>query len=118
MFLGRLDHQTKVRGYRVEAGEIEVVLERFPGVERALVMVRNDTSDNNELIAYVESHGAEMDCEALRSHLADWLPTYMLPRQIEILLRFPLLPNGKVDRSCLPQPGATPNTVNFEAPRN
>ena len=116
VLLGRFDDQVKVRGYRVETGEVEAALRQFSGVRQGLVTVHKDLSDNNQLIAYVECDGAVMDVEALTRHLAQWLPVYMVPGQIEVLEHFPLLPNGKVDRSRLPDPGERRSTVEFEPP--
>ena len=79
-------------------------------------MVTKDTSDNNELVAYVECGGAEVDCESLGGYLRHWLPAYMVPGQIKVLERFPLLPNGKIDRLSLPEPRRRRSAVESEAP--
>jgi len=104
VLLGRLDHQVKVRGHRIEIGEIESALERHPRVRTALVTPRVDVSGDVDLIAYIECGEGVVAVEAVREHLASWLPAYMVPARIEVLTRFPLLPNGKVDRSRLPEP--------------
>ncbi|GAA2357557.1 hypothetical protein GCM10010404_07990 [Nonomuraea africana] len=95
-FLGRTDNQVKLRGHRVELGEIEAVLESCPGVTQAVTAVRDDL-----LVAYVV--GA---AEGLREHAAAQLPGYMVPAVVVELDALPLTPNGKVDRTALPSPGA------------
>ncbi|MBP2325818.1 non-ribosomal peptide synthetase component F [Kibdelosporangium banguiense] len=92
-FLGRLDHQVKLRGHRIEPGEVEAVLESAPNVDRAVVVVRDDA-----LIAYVIG-----ETEGLREHAADILPDYMLPTFVR-LDAFPLTANGKINRAALPAP--------------
>ncbi|MFJ2442877.1 amino acid adenylation domain-containing protein [Streptomyces sp. NPDC087658] len=97
-FLGRLDDQLKIRGHRVEPGEIEAVLQTHPGVARAVVVHRD-----NRLTAYVEPrhHTPAPDPAALRAHLSAVLPDYMLPARIESLDLLPLTGTGKVDRRQL-----------------
>ncbi|GAA0409542.1 hypothetical protein Acor_36380 [Acrocarpospora corrugata] len=93
-FLGRTDNQVKLRGHRIELGEIESVLDAHPGVSHAVVAVRDDT-----LIAFVVADAA---AEEIRAHAARMLPGYMVPRQVVVLDRLPMTPNGKVDRAALP----------------
>ncbi|HEX6371571.1 MAG TPA: amino acid adenylation domain-containing protein [Longimicrobium sp.] len=95
-FLGRVDHQVKVRGYRVELGEIEAVLGAHPAVRGAAVV-----AVDGRLVAYVAAAG-ETDAEALRTHLAAQLPEYMVPAAWVFLQALPLTPSGKVDRRALP----------------
>jgi amino acid adenylation domain-containing protein len=115
VLLGRGDHQLKIRGHRVEAGEIESVLERHPQVRRALVTTRDDAGGDAELIAYLECAETEVRVETVRQHLARWLPAYMMPARIQALPRFPLLPNGKVDRTRMPTPQA-PEVIDGDEP--
>src|SRR5258707_8224689 len=108
-FLGRTDDQVKVRGHRVEPGDVTHALCSHPGVAHAAVVALND-----ELVAYAVpkaagyavSHGDRPSVENLRAHLAAQLPEYMLPRAIVLLDALPLTSNGKVDRSKLPSPDA------------
>ena len=109
-FLGRFDHQVKVRGHRIEIGEIETVLGRHPMVGRALVTTAPDPVAGQRLVAYVVAEkSSEGDGEVVdgwREHLREQLPEYMVPGVFIELESFPLLPNGKVNRGALPAPGA------------
>jgi len=96
-FLGRVDHQVKVRGHRVELGEIEAVLAAHPGVRQAVVIVSRD-----RIVAYIV--GASLPPDELRAALRKKLPEYMLPSAFVFLKSLPLTPNGKVDRAALPLP--------------
>ena len=105
-FLGRTDHQLKVRGYRIEPGEIETALERMPGVRRAVAVARPDGTAQR-LVAYlVADAAAAPDEPAMRAELRRSLPEYMVPAAFVRLDQLPLGPNGKVDRAALPEPGA------------
>ncbi|MEV4399347.1 amino acid adenylation domain-containing protein [Nonomuraea sp. NPDC049607] len=104
--LGRLDRQVKVRGYRVEPGEVESVLLAHPSVRQATVVVRDD-----RLVAYAVHDAGD----ALRDHLAAELPPHMMPSAIVPLDRIPLTPGGKVDRDALPDPGR-PRGAAYEPP--
>jgi amino acid adenylation domain-containing protein len=106
VFLGRLDAQLKIRGHRVEPGEIESTLARLDGVERCVVLLRrapavNGSAGESRLVVYVV--GAAMVAD-MRRHLQSILPDYMLPAAFEKLAGLPLTPNGKVDRHALPEP--------------
>ncbi|WP_437742531.1 amino acid adenylation domain-containing protein [Sorangium sp. So ce1504] len=104
-FLGRLDFQVKIRGLRVELGEIEARLLQHPGVGEAVVLARDEAHGGKRLVAYVAGRdGAALEPEALRAWLAEALPAYMVPAPILVLDRMPLSPNGKVDRRALPAP--------------
>ena len=106
-FAARADQQVKVRGHRVEPGEIEAALSALPGVRQAAVTVHEDQHGDKMLVAYaVSASGSQSDLDAvtLRSELAAVLPRYMLPSVIAVLDRLPLTPNGKLDRKALPRP--------------
>ncbi|MET9883271.1 non-ribosomal peptide synthetase [Streptomyces sp. NPDC006430] len=105
-YLGRTDHQVKVRGLRIELNEIERALEVSPNVRQAIVTVRQDMVHGAELIAFYipagRVRGEEQELSGrLRDHLATTLPRYMIPNLIVPLTEFPLTPNGKVDRAAL-----------------
>jgi hypothetical protein len=104
-FLGRADHQVKIRGHRIELGEIEAALEAVHGIRQAVVMAREDVPGDVRLVAYVTAEGS-VDEAALRAGLAEHLPEVMVPAHILRLDAFPLTPNRKVDRKALPAPSA------------
>jgi amino acid adenylation domain-containing protein len=104
-FLGRIDNQVKLRGYRIEPGEIESALTRHPDVQQAVVVAREDAS-GKQLVAYVV--GSTSNPASLRTYLAERLPDYMVPSAILRLETFPLTPNGKIDRDRLPPPEQAP----------
>ncbi|NVJ07525.1 non-ribosomal peptide synthase/polyketide synthase, partial [Myxococcus sp. AM001] len=118
-FQGRADTQVKVRGYRIELGEVEAALAQHSGVNEVVVVAREDGSEGKRLVAYVTAQeGALLDAGALRSHMKQRLPEYMVPSAYVVLESLPLTPNGKVDRKALPAPDAQgPKTAHFEAPR-
>ncbi|QNN43954.1 amino acid adenylation domain-containing protein [Pedobacter roseus] len=102
-FLGRADDQVKVRGYRIELGEIESVLQGHADVDSCVVVARENSSGDKDLIAYVV--GSEgLDVSVLRGYLGGILPQYMVPGHYVGLASLPLTPNGKVDRRSLPDP--------------
>lgn len=104
-FLGRLDHQVKLRGLRMEAGEIEAVLRQHPTVRDAVVLVREEVPGDQRLTAYlIPDQPGTLDVAALRSFLSERLPEYMVPAVFVLLEAWPLTPNGKVDRRALPAP--------------
>lgn len=106
-FWGRMDRQVKIRGFRVELGEIEAVLATHPAVQTAVVQPDPEGADWERLIAYVVPVPATPPAvEALRHHLAEALPPYMVPAVFVILDALPLTPQGKVDWQALPVPGA------------
>jgi AMP-binding enzyme/Phosphopantetheine attachment site/AMP-binding enzyme C-terminal domain len=107
-FLGRMDHQVKIRGHRIELGEIESALMRQAGVKQAVVLVREDAMGDKRLVAYVTPKAAAaLDAEQIRRALAVELPEIMVPTTLLVLQAFPLTPNGKVDRRAFPEPRST-----------
>jgi amino acid adenylation domain-containing protein/non-ribosomal peptide synthase protein (TIGR01720 family) len=118
-FLGRLDFQVKLRGFRVELGEIEAALAEQPGVGAAVVTVRQDRPGEQRLVGYYTAASAELpSAQALRSALARHLPDHMVPGTLIRLDALPLSPNGKLDRRALPAPEADiDSSRGYVAPR-
>lgn len=111
-FLGRTDHQVKVRGFRIEPGEIESVLANHPAVKAARVAVRGTDSETKRILAWIVPHaGQQPDPDDLRSHAEASLPAFMRPEAILSVPSFPLNANGKVDLAALPDPGEQPASV-------
>lgn len=103
--LGRIDYQVKVRGFRVELGEIESALCELPGIKKAVVVAREDAPGDVRLVAYVvSSPGEQPGSGELREHLTRRLPGYMSPSALVFMDAIPLTPAGKVDRRALPPP--------------
>jgi amino acid adenylation domain-containing protein len=106
-YLGRIDQQVKVRGFRIEPGEIETKLELVGGIQEAVVLAKPDGSGDNRLVAYLvrTAQGPHKNISEIRSRLQRDLPDFMLPTAWVFLDKMPLSPNGKLDRKALPCPG-------------
>ncbi len=120
-YLGRLDHQVKIRGLRIELGEIEAVLDQHPAVREVVVVAYEQEADDKSLAAYVSLHrGQQATISTLRDYMKEQLPLYMVPSCFVLLPELPLLPNGKVNRHALPKPDAsiTMTEGSFVAPRS
>ena len=120
-FLGRVDHQVKVRGNRIELGEIERALALHPGVREAVVAAREETSGEKRLVGYVVPQGWRdrlISEDELRAFLQASLPEYMVPWSFVTLAELPVTPNGKLDRAALPAPSVETAAPAYVAPRN
>jgi amino acid adenylation domain-containing protein len=118
--LGRMDRQIKLRGYRIELGEIEALIGKYQGVHEAIVILREDVPGEKRLVAYLVPNPNEvLDIGALRQHLQEKLPEYMVPSAFVTMEALPLSPNNKVDRRALPPPELWKDalTPEYVAPR-
>ena len=108
-FLGRVDHQVKVRGYRIEPGEIEAELMKLQAIKQCAVMVKGDSDSDKRLVAYIVPLEGEAASSAQISKLLEQrLPAYMVPSVFVVINEMPLTVNGKVDRKRLPEPDERP----------
>jgi len=118
-FIGRLDHQVKLNGFRIELGEIESALADIDGIGQAVVVLREARPGEKKLVAYYTAP-ASMGVTELAQMLKRRMPDYMVPAAFVHLEKFPLTPNGKLDRKALPAPGGKRPTLaqDFIAPRS
>jgi amino acid adenylation domain-containing protein/non-ribosomal peptide synthase protein (TIGR01720 family) len=119
-FLGRIDNQLKIHGFRIEPREIEIALRDYDTVTDSLVLAREDDHGNRQLVAYVVARQEKLTASELRTFLKERLPDYMVPMWFVFLSQFPLTRNGKVDRNSLPAPDRSQldGGRDFIAPRN
>ncbi len=116
-YIGRIDNQVKLRGFRIELEEIETQLEQHPQIKQAVVEVRDETN-SQRLVVYLVSREQPPATSELRSYLQEKLPQYMVPGIFVFLDSFPLTPNGKIDRRALPIPEITSDRKLSVTPRN
>ena len=105
-FLGRIDDQIKLRGFRIEPGEIVAALEELPAVRQAAVIVRKAKSGQRQLVGYVVTDDEDFVEDAARAQMRDLLPSYLVPDRVCRIPMIPRLPSGKIDRRALPEPPA------------
>ncbi|MDG0053414.1 amino acid adenylation domain-containing protein [Paenibacillus sp. P2(2022)] len=116
-YLGRIDHQVKIRGYRIELGEVEAQLLTVDGIQKAVVTAWENEDGHKDLCAYIVA-SESLSLPELRNALQPKLPDYMIPTYVVQLDRFPLTPNGKIDRKALPAPEARlEGGLEYVAPR-
>ncbi|SCF07686.1 amino acid adenylation domain-containing protein [Micromonospora haikouensis] len=120
-FHGRNDHQVKVQGFRVELGAVEALLDAHPSVRRAIVVAEGDATGDRRLVAYLApTAGHSVSAEAVRDHVRERLPRYMVPAVVVVMDALPLTATGKIDRSALPAVGheRLAGTTEYVPPRN
>lgn len=114
-YLGRSDDQIKVRGFRIEPGQIESVLMQLSEIADAVVIKRSDLTGTDQLLVYLRPEkDASVDVSTIKEWIADKLPKYMLPAFYQIMEEFPLSPNGKIDKRALPDPDWEQRSVKQE----
>lgn len=114
-YLGRIDHQVKIHGHRIELEEIEETLKKCPGIKQAVATVYEDKQGNKRIAAYYTGKGYEQE---IKQTLSLHLPQYMLPAAYVQLSQLPLTPSGKIDRNALPIPEYVCEGLDWTAPRN
>jgi amino acid adenylation domain-containing protein len=102
--VGRASSQVKILGFRVELAEVEAALASYPGLAQVVVVVRELESGEKRLVGYVVPEAGDVDLGALRTHVKESLPDYMIPAAFVQLASLPLTPNGKLDRRAMPEP--------------
>lgn len=119
-YIGRIDFQVKVRGFRIEIGEIETVLGSHESVAQNVVVTLPDENGDQSLVAYLVKDNPSIDGKELHEYLKSKLPDYMIPSKFVLLKSLPLTPNGKVNRKELPDPETSLLSVgvDYQAPRN
>jgi len=111
-FLGRADFQVKLRGYRIEPGEIEALVRQMPGVNECVVLLREDRPGDQRLVAYVvPAPRTKIETQSIRDALRERLPEYMVPSSVLTIDELPLTPNRKIDRKALPAPEAVASST-------
>ncbi|WP_281889305.1 non-ribosomal peptide synthetase [Paenibacillus sp. YYML68] len=116
-YVGRIDHQVKIRGHRIELGEVNTQLLRYEGIREGIVLARPDHTGADCLCAYYVADG-DGDLEGLREHMAASLPEYMVPSFFLRLEAMPVTSNGKIKRDALPEPKAARLHTDYAEPRN
>ncbi|MFM6106645.1 MAG: amino acid adenylation domain-containing protein, partial [Sphaerospermopsis kisseleviana] len=115
-YLGRIDNQVKVRGFRIELSEIEAVLNTHPQIQQAVVMVTEDIYVHKRLVAYIAISDNFITSNQVREFLKQKLPDYMVPSAFVTLETLPLTPNGKIDKKALPTPDEIAPSTAYVAP--
>src|SRR6201999_1170463 len=113
-YLGRVDGQVKIRGHRIETGEVQAVLAGLDGVNEAVVTIREDRPGDKRLVGYI---AGTADPVQTRAQLVDRLPAYMMPAALVVIDALPLTANGKLDISALPVPQYA-DAGRYRAPSN
>jgi non-ribosomal peptide synthetase component F len=116
-YRGRFDFQVKVRGFRIELGEIESALRELDGVREAVATAGEDAAGERRIVAYLQADGVPPSAEALRTHLRERLPEYMVPAAFVVLDALPRTPSGKVDRRALPAADVPGDAERYVEPR-
>jgi hypothetical protein len=116
-FVGRSDHQIKIRGYRVELGEIETALRRHQAVVEAVAVMREDSPGDRRIVAYISCSERAADTDSLRDYIKKRIPDYMIPSAFVFVDSWPLNSSGKIDREKLPSPNDSTGKADYIAPR-